>query len=467
MLTQGFARPLRCGVCWPYMNRRTFLSALAVAPLAAQTNTKPNVVVILADDLGIGDLSCFGAKDIRTPNLDRLAAEGVRFADLHANSPVCSPSRASVITGKYPQHAGIPEILFSRPSFDVPGLKAGEQTLASELKKLGYRTAAIGKWHLGSAKESRPRAQGFDEFFGFYSGWIDYYSHRYYTLGGQPIFHDLWRNDEEVWEEPTYQSELLAREANAFISRQKADNPFFLYLTFGAPHYPMMAPKRFFDRLPTSMDRDRRMHAAVVEALDESIGSVLNTLKQRGFENTIVYFQSDNGSTWEVRADHMGREYHGGSNGIYRASKGSLFEGGTRVPAILRWPGKAPAGQVSNALCLGMDILPTVLRSAGSKSIDAYDGTDLTAHLTAKAPLADRTVFWEYKAQTCARQGRWKLLIDPNEGLGKETLKGTMLFDISADPSEKNDVAASQPVIVQKLTEEANAWKARGYKRRS
>ena len=139
----------------------------------------------------------------------------------HANSPVCSPSRASVLTGKYPQHAGIPEILFSRPTFDVPGLKAGERTLASELRKLGYRTAAVGKWHLGSAPESRPRAQGFDEFFGFYSGWIDYYSHRYYTLGGQPVFHDLWRNDEEVWEEPAYQTEMLAREANAFLSRQR------------------------------------------------------------------------------------------------------------------------------------------------------------------------------------------------------------------------------------------------------
>lgn len=449
------------------MNRRSFLGALAASAAPAQTSQKPNVVVILADDLGIGDVSCFGAKDIRTPNLDRLAAEGVRFADLHANSPVCSPSRASVMTGKYPQHAGIPEILFSRPAFDVPGLKAGEQTLAAELKKLGYRTGAVGKWHLGSAKDSRPRAQGFDEFFGFYSGWTDSYSHRYYTLGGQPVFHDMWRNDEEVWEDPTYQTELLAREANAFISKQKAGSPFFLYLAFGAPHYPMIAPKRFVDRLPASMDRDRRMHAAMVESLDENIGSVMATLKQRGFENTIVYFQSDNGATWELRADHAGREYRGGSNGIYRASKGSLFEGGTRVPAILRWPGKIPGGQVSNALCLGMDILPTVLRNAGASSIDAFDGVDLTAHLSSKAALADRTVFWEYKAQTCARQGNWKLLIDPNEGLGKETIKGTMLFDIAADPSEKNNVASAQRVIVQKLTEQAAAWKARGYKARS
>ena len=435
------------------MNRRDFLGMMAAAPVFAQSAAQPNIIVILADDLGIGDVSCFGAKDIRTPNLDKLAADGVRFANWHANSPVCSPSRASVLTGKYPQHAGIPEILFSKPEFEVPGLRTGETTIATELKKRGYRTAAVGKWHLGSAAPSKPRAQGFDEFFGFYSGWIDYYSHRYYTLGGQPLFHDLWRNDEEVWEEPVYQSELLAREAKAFIQKQRS--PYFLYLAFGAPHYPMMAPKRFVDRLPATMDRDRRLHAAVVEALDEAIGTVLSAVKG----DTIVFFQSDNGGTRELRADHRGREYFGSSNGIYRASKGSLFEGGTRVPAMLRWPGKVPAGQVSETVCLGMDIAPTLLRAN-----TGFDGIDLMDHLMTKKSLPERTVFWEYKAQTCARREQWKLVVDPNEGLGKPTIPGVMLFDIVADPSEKNNVAASQPAIVQRLTEELKAWKARGYK---
>lgn len=434
------------------MNRREFLGAIAAAPALTQSTAQPNIIVILADDLGIGDLSCFGAKDIRTPNLDKLAADGVRFANWHANSPVCSPSRASVLTGKYPQHAGIPEILTSKPDFDVPGLRAGETTLATELKKKGYRTGAVGKWHLGSAAASRPRSQGFDEFFGFFSGWTDYYSHRYYTLGGQPVFHDLWRNDEEVWEEPVYQSELLAREAKAFVQRQKS--PYFLYLAFGAPHYPMMAPKRYVDRLPASMDRDRRLHAAVVEALDEAIGSVLSAVKW----DTIVFFQSDNGATRENRADHRGREYFGGSNGSFRASKGSLFEGGTRVPAMLRWPGKIPAGQVSEAVCMGMDLAPTLLRATG------FDGTDLMDHLMNRKPVAERTVFWEYKTQMCARREQWKLLIDPMEGLGKPTITGTMLFDLKTDPAEKNDVAASHSEIVQRLTEELKAWKARGYK---
>jgi arylsulfatase A-like enzyme len=223
----------------------------------------------------------------------------------------------------------------------------------------------------------------------------------------------------------------------------------------------MMAPKRFFERLPATMDRDRRMHAAVVEALDESIGSVLATLKQRGFENTIVFFQSDNGATREVRADHLGREYHGGSNGIYRASKGSLFEGGMHVPAILRWPGKVEAGQVSQSVCMGMDIAPTLLRNAGA-SVEGFDGVDLTPQFK---PPADRTVFWEYKAQTAARSGKWKLVVDPNEGLGKETLPGTMLFDLEADPSEKRNVADEQRVITQTLKEQLAAWRARGHRR--
>ena len=163
------------------LGRREFLQALAPALLARPT-APPNFLVIVSDDQGIGDVGCYGAPDMKTPNLDRLAARGIRFTDWHANSPVCSPSRASLLTGRYPQRAGIPQILFSKPNFDVPGLRAGESTLATELRKLGYRTSAIGKWHLGSTPESRPLAQGFDEFLGYYSGWIDYYSHRFYTL---------------------------------------------------------------------------------------------------------------------------------------------------------------------------------------------------------------------------------------------------------------------------------------------
>jgi arylsulfatase A-like enzyme len=241
-------------------NRRQFLGGIgggigaALTGAAAQSANRPNVIVIMADDMGFGDLGANGATDAKTPNMDRLAASGIRFTDWHANSPVCSPSRASLLTGKYPQHAGVPNILPSPPNFDQPGLKAGEATIASELRKAGYRTGAVGKWHLGSAAASRPRAQGFDQFFGFYAGWTDYYSHTYYRLSAQggvnSILHDMWRNETEVFESPVYQTELLGREAKAFVAVQSAAQPFFLYLAFGAPHYPMIAPQQYLDRFP-------------------------------------------------------------------------------------------------------------------------------------------------------------------------------------------------------------------------
>ena len=224
------------------MNRRSFLTHIASLPAVAgqqiQVSRRPrNIVVIVTDDHGVGDVGCYGySKDARTPNIDALAASGVRFAQFYSNAPVCSASRAAILTGKYPARTGVAGALRSEPTWDVPGLRAGEQTLASLLRNRGYRTAAIGKWHLGSAPQSRPRAQGFDQFFGWYSGWVDYYSHRYYQLGFPPgkIFHDLWRNEEEVFEEPTYMTEVLGKEAHSFLARQTHDQPFFLYLAFGA-----------------------------------------------------------------------------------------------------------------------------------------------------------------------------------------------------------------------------------------
>lgn len=436
------------------MNRRQFLAASGATALA-QTPAKPNVVVVLSDDQGFGDLGANGAPDIQTPHLDRIASEGVRFTNWHSNSPVCSPSRASVMTGRYPQMAGIPEILFSRPNFDVAGLRSGEVTLANEFKKLGYRTAAVGKWHLGSTPESRPRAQGFDEFFGFYSGWIDYYSHRYYQLGGQPVFHDLWRNETEVWEEPAYQTELLAREAKAFVQRQSG--PFLLYLTFGAPHYPMMAPKKYLDRFPASMDRDRRLHAAMIAAVDDAVGEVASAAPR----DTIFYFQADNGATSEVRADHRARPYRGGSNGRNRGWKGSLYEGGHNVPALLRAPGRVPPGQVSNALGLGMDVLPTLLGLAGAKAPNGIDGADLSPVLARRAaPPPERTVFWDYKGQGAARRRNWKLVVDPMEELGGAPTKGQFLYDLAEDPRESTDRSAAAPEVARTLRAGLDAWRA-------
>ena len=440
------------------LGRREFLTAVAPAMLAREPRA-PNFLVIVSDDQGMGDVACFGAPDVKTPNLDRLAASGVRFTDWHANSPVCSPSRASLLTGRYPQRAGIPQILFSKPDFNVPGLQAGEATLASELRKHGYRTGAIGKWHLGSTPESRPLAQGFDEFFGYYSGWIDYYSHRFYTLGGTPIYHDLWRNEKEIWRDNQYMTELLAREAQAFLKRQRREKPFFLYLAFGAPHYPMMAPERYLDRFPASMDRDRRLHAAMLSAMDDAIGSVLSTMKTRGLDNTVVFFMSDNGATQEERADHRGRIYNGGSNGRYRGSKGSLFEGGIRVPAMLSWPGVIPRGQVRDDCGVAMDVLPTFLEWAGVTPPAHVDGANLGPALQGKSPWPKRDLFWNYDGQSAIRRGQWKLVQNHRERLGGELREEAWLSDLALDPAESRNLASISGNPLPDLLNNLESWR--------
>lgn len=449
------------------MQRRDFLTQVAGAGLAAAQPpapaSRPNFIVIYTDDQGIGDLGCYGAAEMRTPHIDRMAASGIRFTDWHTNSPVCSPSRASVLTGKYPQNAGIPHILTSKPDFQVAGLRKGETTLPGELRKLGYQTAAVGKWHLGSVAESRPRAQGFDEFFGFYSGWIDYYSHRYYTLGGTPVFHDLWRNEEEVFEDNVYQTEMLAREAKAFVSRQTRQKPFFLYLAFGAPHYPMMAPKKYVDRFPATMDRDRRMHAAMVAAIDDSVGELLALLQARGLDrNTVIFYQADNGATREERADHRGRPYRGGSNGRYRGYKGSLWEGGTRVPGLLRWPAGIRPGQVLDGVGMAMDILPTFVKWAGGMAPAGIDGVDLSPMVLDGKPQVHGAVYWDYDGQRAIRKGGWKLMENYRDGLGTPMTKDWWLSNLTEDPGEQRNWIQDRASIVKELRDELAGWKTGG-----
>ena len=442
------------------MQRRQFLATLSGAALAkAATTARPNFIIIYTDDQGIGDLGCYGVADMKTPHLDRIAATGVRFTDWHTNAPVCSPSRASLLTGKYPQNAGIPSILYSKPGFDVAGLRKGENTLPSQLHKLGYHSAAIGKWHLGSSPDSRPLAQGFDEWFGFYSGWVDYFSHRYYTLGGQPVFHDLWRNENEVFAEPEYQTEMLGREARAFISRQSKSTPFFLYLAFGAPHYPMMAPKKYLDRFPKTMDRDRRLHCAMVAAIDDQVGLLMDQLKQLGFDNdTVIFFQSDNGATQEDRADHKGRPYRGGSNHPFRGFKGSLWEGGQRMPALMRWPGKIPAGKVVPEIGMAMDILPTFLKWAGGTVPEKVDGADVSGMVMRGENSPHQAVFWDYEGRAAVREGIWKLQVGLNEGLGDAVRPGTWLSNLNEDPAETKDYSQAQPEVAARLQAKLIAW---------
>lgn len=447
------------------MNRRGFLSTLAGAAVAAPQRAaqRPNFVIIYTDDQGIGDLGCYGATDVKTPHLDALAARGARLTDWYSNSPVCSPSRAALLTGKYPQRVGIPVVLTSNASFAVPGLPAGETTLPGALQKSGYRTAAIGKWHVGSAAHSRPLAQGFQDFFGFYSGWIDGFSHRYYTQSGgmQQIFHDLWHNEEEVFADPEYHTELFARQAADQIQRQPKQHPFLLYVAFGAPHYPMIAPRRYTDRFAASMDRDRRMHAAMIAAVDDGVGRIMDALRASGLQdNTVVFFQSDNGATIETRADHAGRPYHGGSNRPFRGYKAGLFEGGIRMPALMSWPGHIRAGSVVSGVGAAMDILPTFLHWAGAAQAtpSGIDGRNVAAMFEGGAPSPHDTVFWSYLNQLAARRGRWKLILNPPSFPGEPVSEKLWLSDLETDPSESRNHAAQQTEIVRDLKAALEAW---------
>ena len=445
--------------------RRTFLSSLAgTAVGAAQPRPKrPNVVAIYTDDQGIGDLGCYGAADMRTPHMDRLAAMGARFTDWYSNCPVCSPSRASLLTGKYPQRTGVVAVLPSDAEFEVPGLRAGEVSLAGELGRLGYRTAAIGKWHLGSAAFSRPMAQGFDDFFGFYSGWTDGYSHRYYRQGGpnSQIFHDLWHNGEEVWADPENHTPLFARRAVDYIGQQTSEKPFFLYLAFGAPHYPMIAPRPYVERFPASMDRDRRMHAAMVAMVDDGVGAVLDALRARSLDrDTIVFFQSDNGATQEIRADHRGRPYRGGSNAPFRGYKAGLFEGGIRMPAMMAWPGHIPAGRVVDGMGAAMDVLPTVLRWAGGTPPPGIDGRDAGDMIAAKAGSPHDALFWEYNKQSAVRSGEWKLIVNPPSYAGEPVADKLWLSNLKDDPGEKRNWITERPAIAADLKARLDAWRA-------
>jgi arylsulfatase A-like enzyme len=447
------------------LSRRDILALPALTALAANAQTPatrpPNIIVIVTDDHGIGDIGCYEHPEVRTPNLDRLAASGVRFTQWYSNAPICSASRAAIMTGKYPDRTGVVGALPSEPGWDVQGLRAGETTIATVLRKLGYNTAAFGKWHLGSIEASRPYNQGFDSFFGWYSGWLDAYSHRYYQLGSAPgkIFHDLWRNREEVFEEPAYMTEVLGREARAFLAKQTKQKPFFQYLAFGAPHYSMMAPKKYLDRFPATMERDRRTHLAMVAAVDDVIGSILDQVKRQGMENeTVIFFQADNGATREVRASSKAQPYTGGSNEPFRGFKQGLFDGGMHVPAILRAPGRVKPGTVWNRPMISMDLLPTLVSLADPTAVPKdIDGQNILPVLRGDSPEHE-VLFWSFNDGRAIRQGDWKLLLNPPQFPGEPVPDKLWLSNLEADKSETKNLANEQSARVQEMLAKIREW---------
>jgi len=387
--------------------------------------------------------------------MDTLARRGVRFTQFCTASPVCSPSRAALLTGRVPQRAGVPSNAPSQAG--RPGMPPEQVTIAEMLKDAGWATAHVGKWHLGYSKETMPNAQGFDESFGHMGGCIDNYSHFFYWAG--PNRHDLHRNGVEVYEDGTFFPDLMVREAAAFMAKNRA-RPFFLYFALNAPHYPYQGEAKWLERY-RDLPYPRNLYAAFLSTLDERIGQLLAKVDELGLrEDTIVVFQSDHGHSTEQRA-----HYGGGSSGPYRGAKFSLFEGGLRVPAIISWPGHLPQGEVRTQLATACDWLPTIAALCDVElPRRRLDGRDLSAVIrSAKASSPHETFHWALGGQWAVRSGRWKLLANPRDttnGHKPQTLRGRFLYDLSADLGERNDLAKRHPDVVARLQALHKEWVA-------
>ena len=426
---------------------------------------RPNFVVFMTDDQGYGDLSCMGNTDFRTPNIDAVAEQGARFTNWYSGSPVCSPSRASLLTGRYPGNAGVRAILAGHRK--ATGLTAQAPTIAAAVKELGYQTAIVGKWHLGLQEQSRPNQNGFDYFYGFMAGCIDYYSHIFYWSmadGKTDPTHDLWENDHEFYDNGKYFTEMVTDKAVEKIRQMnREEEPFFLYVAYNAPHYPMHAPRKYLDRFP-ELPADRRIMAAMLSAVDDGVGQIVDELKRQGIlEDTVIFFQSDNGPSRESRnwMDGRGDPYYGGKPGGLKGHKFSLFEGGIRVPGIFCWPGHIPGGQVIDEPCAAMDVFPTLLTMAGGDpSKYELDGMDISDVLLHGAPSPHEELYWEMEQQTAIRQGKYKLVLNGQLVESEPAQAPVFLSDLSVDPGETVNLAEKMPELTQELTRKATAWRA-------
>jgi arylsulfatase A-like enzyme len=379
------------------------------------------------------------------------------MANWYSNAPVCSPSRAALLSGRYPHRTGVTHILGGQRG-TVPGLSDGVPTFAGALREQsGYRTAHVGKWHLGTDDAARPDQHGFDQWFGFTAGCFDYYSHLFYYGEKLNPVHDLWDNGAEIYRNGEYATDLFTDKAIDVIrdwSSAESDDPFCLYLGYNAPHYPMHAPAEYLDRFRDLPD-DRRIMAAMVSCMDDGVGRILDELGRQGIsEETCVFFMSDNGPSPESRNWMDGREdaYYGGSAGVFRGHKYSLYEGGVRVPAMISWPGTLAGGRVLDTPLAAMDIFPTLLRIAGADP-DRYqpDGVDIWPVLNGDQDAIDRPIFWRHHANAAVRRGDWKLVRESDA----ETL-----HNLAADISEQHNVLADRPDIADELRRVLHDWEA-------
>lgn len=426
-------------------------SLLAAAPslqaVGASKGEKPNFVIIMADDMGYGDIECFGHPTIQTPNLNRMAQNGMRFTDYHSNGALSSPTRAALMTGRYQQRAGIQGVLLVPMKEHLKcGLQLEETTFAEALKEQGYATALFGKWHLGRIPKYNPSKQGFDQFKGFLGGNVDYKAYL------NSIGENDWWSDTMLEPGDGYLTENITRHGVRFIEKN-AKKPFVLYLAHGCPHDPYQGPddkpvRTLGERgvvYPEGIDKEAT-YKIMIENLDKCIGEVLDALKRKGIDkNTFVFFCSDNGPTGP------------GSTGGLNGKKGMLYEGGHRVPAIAYWPGKIRPGSVCNQTAIAMDLFPTMLSLAGVKNYTGkkLDGVDISPLLFGKK-IADRPLFWRIKEAKAVRSGDWKLVEQQN----KNGQWKTELFNLKDDLGEKKDLSSTYPDKVAKLRNLLTDWEA-------
>lgn len=420
---------------------------VAADPAAAG---KPNVIVLVADDLGYADVGFHGSKDVPTPHLDALARSGIVCTSGYVSHPFCSPTRAGLLTGRYQQRFGHENNPKWLPDNRRVGLPLTEVTLADAMRQAGYRTGAVGKWHLGAHPVFHPNRRGFDDYFGLLGGGHQYFDHNLFRTNprkaGQEYWIPLVRNDRPV-EEADYLTDALGREAVAFVERHRR-TPFFLYLAFNAPHTPLQVPPKFLDRVKAIED-EKRTYAAMIAALDDAVGRLLARLRQHGLDrNTLVVFLSDNGGPTAVTR---------ASNAPFRGAKGQLYEGGVRVPFVVSWPARLKPGRFDHPVS-SLDLFPTAVAAAGGETPKGarLDGVDLLPHLSgrAKPSLADRTLYWRTGGgQSLAiRRGTMKLV-----RIGKKAVE---LYDLAADPGEATDLAARRPEVVTALTRSLDTWNA-------
>jgi len=437
------------------LSRRRFLERTAASVAAASlvpqwlhaaAAPKPNVVLIVMDDGGYGDIGSYGGPDIRTPNIDSLARDGVRLTDFYANGPSCSPTRAGLISGRYQQRFAI-EAPFQNPSTsEEVGLPVTGRALPQLLKGSGYATALIGKWHLGYKPEFSPNRHGFDYFYGFKAGYIDYYQH---TNGdGRP---DFFENDQPVSHDG-YMTDLISDRSVKFI-RDSGAKPFFLEISYNAPHWPYQMP----DMPSTAADHARHLqphespgptraeYVAMFERADQGVGKILETLRERGIaDNTIVIYTHDNGGEWLSR------------NAPLFNRKQTVWEGGIRVPLLVRWPGRITAGTVSGQVGITMDLSYSILAAAGVTVPPgpALEGIDLLSILAGRIAGKERTLFWRITGpinQRAVRSGDWKLVVDG---------ASTLLFNVRSDVGERNDMTSQRLDIARQLRPLLDTWEA-------